>query len=137
MTFRIALAAPLVVLSLSVSPDSSSARMKETVGVYVTAPSPHKRVVVNASGLRVFLTSKTSPQFGGTPVVRDTLTTPFFLAVAGVGTLSLKGVDTGVKYTAQMEGLYGSSTPATTVTAAQIEISHPDVRQAYSMWSKD
>jgi hypothetical protein len=127
----------LIALVLPAGAVSPASRMKETVGVSVTATSPRTRVVVSTSGLRAYLTTKSSPQFGGTPVVRDTLTAPFFLAVGGVGTLTLTGVDPGVQYTAQMEGLYGSSTPHTTVRAAKIEINHPDARRTYAMWARE
>jgi hypothetical protein len=132
---RATLAAFLALPLLSSGTLAPSHLRKETARVSVTGPAGGKpqRFIVTVNGLTVLKTTPYLTQFEGTRVERDTLTTPAYLNVAGLGHLDLVAVDPTEQFTAKIAGLFGSATPTTTVAGSHFEISHGDFGKPFSI----
>lgn len=132
--------APLIALALvpivaaAVAPVPR--RFKEVACLQISAPPgtqlPRIVVTTRGDGLRLFR-SNCAPPFGGTAIVRDTLTAPTKLVVFGAGETELTGLDSTVQYTVRIDGVLGSATETRSVTGTRILVSHRDALEPFSI----
>src|SRR5579862_5675557 len=104
---------------------------KEAVTLKVTtAAAQPQRFVIVSHGLMVRFANLNPPLFSNAPMP-DTLTTPAYIGLMGVGDAQVVAVGSGVQLTAEMRNPMDNAIKPQTITGHRLAIRHPQMNEPF------